>query len=58
MSKQNLDELLEQAEEKIEKGEELDSIEADHHGKNKSGCEEKCKHKKCDFFVHKYKDKN
>lgn len=35
MAKQNLDELLEQAEEKIEKGEELDSIETEHHGKVK-----------------------
>jgi large subunit ribosomal protein L1 len=35
MSKDNLDALLEQAEEKIEKGEELDSIESDHHGKAK-----------------------
>ena len=35
MAKQNLDELLEQAEEKIEKGEELDNIETEHHGKEK-----------------------
>lgn len=35
MAKQNLDELLEQAEEKIEKGEGLDEIEAEHHGREK-----------------------
>lgn len=35
MAKDNLDALLEQAEEKIEKGEELDSIGMEHHGKAK-----------------------
>jgi len=35
MAKDNLDALLEQAEEKIEKGEALDEIETEHHGKVK-----------------------
>lgn len=35
MAKDNLDALLEQAEEKIEKGEALDEIETEHHGKAK-----------------------
>jgi len=35
MAKDNLDALLEQAEEKIEKGEELDEIESEHHGRTK-----------------------
>jgi len=51
MAKDNLDALLEQAEEKIEKGEALDEIETEHHGKakehtKKESVEDKIKHAK------------
>jgi large subunit ribosomal protein L1 len=51
MSKDNLDALLEEAEEKLEKGEALDEVETEHHGKikevsKKESVEDKIKHAK------------